>query len=907
MKRKKIRRLFTALAGMVVAAVMCFTAVGCESPTRIWQPSEETNLNAYGATALDGNISFDYEQVSSDAYTVYVSPRGNNANDGRSLYSSVYSIKQAQTLLRNYLSSGGNGDCVIVLDDGEYFISGTLSIGYSDVPTDGKLYIRSKNPNGATISGAKRVDNSTVVETKDDEKLGRVWKIPCEKAINQLYVNEDYAIRARYPDAGEQLRLLNWDNSLKQIIIDEKDIKDFSDEEISGSSFVAEIMWAESYIRIENVLRDEKTANIVPVAQDIGVFARTSPNAKERQSYHLENSRAFLSARGEFWYSESERVVYYLPHESETLENTVIRIPYTEELLKIKSTADSPINGVHIEGINFMYSGNAHIDGKIGNQANKDDGQNKRFSGTIHDGRPYSAVTLEYVRNARIIGNKFACLGGGALDFTEGVENTEVAKNLFRSVGGNGILTGAIHYSVDMVGEDETTYVKDITVKDNYFHDIAWQEYGGVAVCFNYCRNGKITHNTVNNTRYSAICVGWGWSHDAYPFLESNEISYNRISCAINLMSDGSAIYLVGCQPYSEVFGNYIEYIYDSPWKYPNDLKEFRHAKWGLSAIYLDEGVGGTGEEDKVRVYDNYVFEGDADHFFTANAKTDENLRPLYEVTEIAEGNKQAVKENAGADGRAFGEIYGRAKIFGCYTENESRAAVFGEALDGGKCALILKGKDGEFTKLAAADVISWTENKIVFNTANYSSGEAFILSESGTTSNRLFLSLNVNVQYEKYDRFIDEWGGLSGLARLLTRSKGLKNFEASSFLPGWSPSNIYDDNTFTGWSVDDGDTNPWITFELDGLSTIRRFMIYARDGVDQAECRKNFEIHGYDQNGNDLLLFKAENAEAFPYGGVLVVNIEESEYADRIFRSFKICRPEGNSEYFFVAEVVVI
>lgn len=907
MKRKSKRSLFTVFLGLLVAAVMCVTAIGCKNSVQIWQPSEETDVNVYGAAAFDGSISYDYEKVSSDAFTVYVSPRGNNANDGRSLYSSVCSVRQAQVLVRDYLSAGGSGDCVIVLADGEYFLAGAMNIESSDVPTDGKLYIRAATPNGATISGSRRVDNSTVVEIENDEKLGRVWKIPCDNAINQLYVNEDYAIRARYPDAGEQLRLLNWDNTVKQILIDKEDIKDFSDEEIKGSSFVAEIMWAESYIRIDDVVRGEKIANIVPVSADIGVFARTSPIAKERQSYHLENSRAFLSARGEFWYSEDEAVVYYLPHESETLQNTVIRIPYTEELLKIKGNAENPIDGVNIEGINFMYAGNAHIDGKIGNQANKDDGQNKRFANTANDGRPYSAVTLEYVQNARIGGNKFACLGGGALDFTEGVQNTEVSKNLFRSIGGNGILAGAIHYSIDMVGEEEITYIKDITIKDNYFHDIAWQEYGGCAVCLNYSLNGKITHNTINNTKYSAISVGWGWSNDAYPFLAGNEISYNRISCAINLMSDGSAIYLVGCQPYSEVFGNYIEYIYDSPWKFPNDAREFGHVKWGLSAIYLDQGVGGTNEEDKVRVYNNYIFEGDADHFFTGNAKVGSDLKPLYEITEIAKENQQTVKDDSGADGYTFKSIYAKAKIFGCYTENENKATVFGEALDGEKCALILKGKDGRFTALAAQDVLSWTKDKIVFNTENYSSGEAFILSSDGTTSNRLFLSLNVNVQYEKYDRFVDEWGGLSGLARLLTRSQGIKNFEASSSLPGWPPSNIYDDNTFTGWSADDGDTNPWITFELDGMSTIRRFMIYARDGVDQPECRKNFEIHGYNENGEDLLLFKAEDEEAFPSGGVLVVNVEESEFADTIFRSFKICRPEGNDEYFFIAEVAII
>ena len=908
MKKKRTKAFCAAVAGITLALVFCFTAVACKSTVHVWQPPAETDVNAYGFTAVDGKINFDYEEIPAETKIFFVSPFGNNANDGLTLKSAVYSVKQAQQRVRDYLAGGGEGNCAIMLDNGEYFLSGTMDISYSDVPQNGKLFIRSINPNGATISGSKRVDNLTVTEITD-ERLGRVWKIPCENGINQLYINEDYAIRARYPDVGEQLRLLNWDEVTKQIIIDKEDVKDFSDEELKGSTFVAEIMWAESYIRVGEVLRGEKTANVVPVPSDISVFSRSTPQARERQSYHLENSRAFLTARGEFWYSETEKIVYYLPYESETLDNTVIRIPQTEELLRVKGNGEFPIDGVNIEGVNFMYAGNTNIDGKIGNQANKDDGQNKRFAGTINDGRPYSAVTMEFVQNARIVGNKFACLGGGALDFTVGVQDTEVSKNLFRSVGGSGILSGVIHYSIDMVDTEEITFIKNLTIKDNYFTDIAWQEYGGCAICLNYCVNAKITKNTVTNTKYTGISVGWGWSDDAYPFLMNNEISYNRISCAINLMSDGSAIYLVGCQPDSKVFSNYIEYVYDSPWKYPNDMVEFWHVKWGLSAIYLDEGVGGTGEDDKVKVYNNYIYKGDVRHFFTYNAKTDEDLRPLFETISIEEKNQQSVKDGSGADRQAFREIYGKAKIFGFYVEDAASVTVFGEALDSKTCALILKGKNGRFTVLSANDVIGWAENEITFKTENYSSGEAFILCKDGTTSNRFILSLNVDVQYEKYDRFVNEWGGPTGLKGLLTDKMDLKKdgFNASSSMPGWPPRDIADGNNFTGWSADADDTDPWVSFELDGMSTIRKFVLYARDGEDQIICRKNFEIHGYDAYGNDLLLFTIGDEEAFPHGGALVINVEDSEYADRIFKSFKICRTPDNHDYLFVAEVAII
>lgn len=908
MKGKRLRSLLRATVAVLVVFVIAITsfACGCKGTIKLLQLADASSVSKYGASGLDGDISFGYSPVSESAYTVYVSPKGDNGNDGTALDKAVCSIKQAQILIRNYISNGGREDCVIILDDGEYFVSGSVDFAYADVANGNKLYVRAKNAGKATISGSKRVEASTITEV-NDETLGRVWEIPCATKVNQLYINSDYAIRARYPDSGEQLRLLNWDDAEKNIIIDSKDIEGIPTSAFEGSTLVAEIMWAESYLRVDSVIKGESISRVALVSEDVGVFSRTSPQVKERQSYHFENAREFLSVAGEFWYSESEHKILYLPHESETLENTTVRIPYTEELLTVKGSMSYPISGVYIEGINFMYSGNAHIDGKIGNQANKDDGVNKRFSGTTNDGRPYSAISLEYVTNVSFIGNKFACLGGGAIDLVEGVQNATITKNLFRSVGGNGVFAGAIHYEVGQVKTNEASYIKDVTVDNNYFTDIAWQEYGGCAVILNYSLNGKISHNTINNTKYSAISVGWGWFTDPYPFLANNEISYNYISCPINLMSDGSAIYLVSCQPNSKVFSNYIENVYDSVWKFPNDLMEFGHAKWAISAIYLDQDVGGTSadSDDKVQVYNNYIYEGNAQHYFTQNAKTG-----CFVITEIENNQKETVKNNAGVDKTVFENIISKAKIYGCYTESAEQATVFGESLNSEKCVFVLKNKEGKFVQLNAKDVVYWSSDKITFKTSNYSSGEAFVLNSDGTTSNRYFLTLNVDIQYSMYDRFNNEWGGLSGLARLLTQRLELRadGFSASSTWTGWPASDIDDNNTYTGWSSADGDPNPYVAFQLDGMSTVSKIVIYARSGVDQPECRKGFNIYGYDKDNNEILLFSSpkDGPEAFPAEGMLTVRIPE-DYADTLFKSFKISRPEGDNTYFFIAEVAVI
>ena len=884
--------------------------------------SEKMNLKAlvkalylYSQAAMDyeapndsmvANVSVPYQECSA-SYTVYVSTEGDDSNDGNTLETAVASLEQAQTLVQTYLDEGGTGDCQILIDDGEYFLSAPLNLTQQDTANGNSLYIRAINANEAILTGSKQVEPDSITEVYD-EALGRVWKIPCTNKINQLYIDNNYAIRARFPDAGEELRLLTWDTTLQNIIIDSQDIVGFDVSDFAGSTLVANIMWAESYLRILNVEDNGTTSAVNFVAADLGVFSRSTPQIKERQSYHFENAKAFLNTSGEWYYAADEGVVYYLPYEYERLNNTIVRIPYTEELLTVKGTAESPVTGVFVEGLNFKWTNNGYVDGKLGNQANKDDGSNKRFSGTSNDGRPISAISLEYAAEITFSGNVFSCMGGGAIDLIEGVQDTVIEKNVFKAIGGNGVFAGAINYYVDQVSTEETSFIKNIKIENNYFNDVAWQEYSGCPIILNYAVDSKISYNTISNAKYTGISVGWGWQKTELPFLKNNEISYNKVTNVVSLMSDGAAIYMVGCQPNSVIKNNYIDNVYNSVYKFPNDLYDEDLVKWSTAGIYLDQGVGGTSETDKVQVTDNLIVESHVDiqKYITHNAQ-----EGYFELIEPDASEEDSIIEGAGVQEDGFTLFSNVAVLYGSHTESENRVSVYGKNLGtSNENMLVIKGTEGTLTQVSEADIVTWTDEMITLTTSNYASGILYVLNTNGISSNKIFVTCNVDEEYCMYSRFEDEWGGLEGLAALqvVTQEISSDGFSCSTYLDDYPANAIADGSKSTGWSSGADDTNPYVQFSLEEAATIDKIVIYSRAGVDQEECRRNFNVYGIDEEGNTCLIYAADvSSPVFDADGMLVIDVDETEYKDTTFEAFKIGRPEGDSTYFFVAEVAII
>ena len=924
---KKLLKLIVTLGLACCFGMTAFTA--CTNGVKAAYQVDEKTLKTAAATptAFEDNISVPYTDAT-PKYTVHVSHNGDNANDGSSWEKAVTSLNQAQLLVREWYAVGNEGDAMILLDDGEYYVDSTLKILEDDVK-GGQLYIRSRNANKATVSGSKQVASDTIVEATDANMFGgrRYWKIPCDQKINQLYINDNYGVRARHPNSGEEFRLLNMDRTLREIILEKSDVAQFSEADFEGSIMTVAIMWSESYLRIKSVKQDTDFARVQISGEDSFVFAREGLTIRPRCGYHFENSMAFMDVSGEWFWSEDEGCVYYLPYATETKENTTLRIPYTEVLMSVEGEIGAKVSGIHVEGLNFKYTKNEVVDGKVGGQANRNDNiETKRISGGINDGRPVAALSFEYAENVTFSGNVFACMGGGAIDFVQGVNNAAVQKNVFRSVGGNGILASATAYDITIVSKDARTFIQDVDVSNNYFTDIGWQDYDACAVIFNYGVDVKIHHNTINNVRYTGISIGWGWVATTYPFLSGFDVSYNRLTNCNGLLSDGGPIYTIGCMPNSKITNNYIGESYNSVYKYPEDISQAGQIWWANAGIYLDSNSGGDSDESKLMVENNYIAEDvNTQQYEDINAKKDvKGEVEYYKIVKAKEEDKEKIFAASGVKEDGFTLLPTKAVLTGFRTNSKTVTTVYGYNLgDSTEGALILYAADGTVTQVGINDIIEWTDRWISFRSEGYQSGDVFLLKADGHSSNKVYATMNVDLEECMYTHFEQDWnkdgkfdGAMTELAKLGTAiTLEMNNFRASSTLNPNAPDYIGDGYTSSVWSMASNDPadqdGAWVAFDLVDRSKVSKFLLYARAEVDQPECRQDFKIYGLKSDGTEILLYETpvDNTPVYASNDVFVLDMAAIGHADTVFSGFKIQKKitDTGSAYLCIAEVAVI
>lgn len=947
---KKFWKPFTAILTFVALAATAVTSVFALNDKTLEFDESVPAASSGSAEVFSSRVNVPYS-AADIKFCVFVSPEGDDSRAGENKENAVRTLKRAQVLVRNYYGNGGSGDASIILCDGEYYLDKPLELTTEET-AGGALYIRAENHNKATISGSKRVDSAAVTEISD-EKLGRVWKIPCENYINQLYVGENYAVRARYPDAGEELRAMTTDQVYKDILIDGDSIAEFSESDFDGAIMTVNVMWAESYLRIESVKTEkvnlemsaggaERTLGRVRIkGEDARVFAREGLRINEtsRCAFHFENSKAFLNVEGEWYYDKSEKTVYYLPRANETLENSIIRIPYSEVLVTASGEKDDKIGNVIFEGVNFAYTANTYVDGKIGGQGNRNDNAfTQRFTGGANDARPIAAIAITNAENVRFSGNIFYCLGGGAIDCVSGVKDIRIEKNLFRGVGGNGVLVGPTYtgmYNEDENGnktwiiphDDEREFNINVYTENNYITDIGWQEYGSCAVIYTYSVNSKINRNTISNVRYTGISSGWGWDTTAtsYDFYKGIEIGYNRITGVMNLLADGGAIYTVGVQQGARIHDNYVGENYSSVYTYPDDVGDSSGKYYACCGIYLDNTSGGAvGDGTGFVVENNYVAKDTLDQAYqTVNARKkplkDENGNDLFYfvINDAPESKKNEIYEASGVKEDGFTLIPEGCVLWGARTESATVSAVYGNGLKTKKDAvLVLTGKNGKRVQLAAEDIIEWTDTCVRFKSSAYRSGEIFAIDKEGKASNYVVATLNVDRKFCMSGQF-EKWGGLSGIVQDLQTQRisvHKSKVKASSTLGAFSASHVLDGNTGSIWASDAiNDPDPWIEIAVDGKK-IDKIILGARtDGGGDEESRKNLTVIVTVKKSADeyaeIVVKNVTKEDNYPANGILVIDLAGTAAEGRFIYSVRVQKTESTpaDHFLCIADVMLV
>lgn len=470
---------------------------------------------------------------------IFVSPGGSDTNPGTAA-SPVQTLQRAQALVRAS-NAAMTSDLTVTLADGYYRLTGPLTLDASDSGTGGHNVVWTAS------SGARPVVvGSTQIKgwTKLAGSSG-VWVAqgPAGIKTRQLYVDGVRATRATgtAPDAAT---LADW-----------KDPSGGFPPEVEFVYVGGFGQWTEGRCPVASV-----SGGTIDMAQPCWDNSTQRGNnlvgfaGIMEAPTSAENAYQLLDTPGEWYLDVTSSQFYYIPLPGQTITNLDVEAPVLEALIAGGGTAISPLHNVVFQGIQFSYAtwmGSSGPNGFSEIQANYLVWGTAGATAGNADFSWYQIpanVSLTYAQNVQFAGDAFVHLGAAGLGLGDGVQNCLVQGNIFTDTSGNAIELG----NDDMrnaTGADQTL---GNTIKDNHVFNAPAEYHGGIGIDVGYSANSSVVHNQVNETPYTAISIGWGgWpDKEGMPGLSNyshnNDVSYNLIFDAMQMLGDGGGIYSNG-------------------------------------------------------------------------------------------------------------------------------------------------------------------------------------------------------------------------------------------------------------------------------------------------------------------------------------------------------------------------
>ncbi|PRY52878.1 parallel beta helix pectate lyase-like protein [Knoellia remsis] len=506
------------------------------------------------------------------------------------------SLTQAQQRVRA-LAPTMTGDIVVTLQGGTYHLTAPLSFSSADSGTGGHV-VRWQAAPGArpVLSSARSVGGWSEVAGSPG-----LWRAPVAAGVDfrQIYVDGTRAVRARggFAPAGFTATSTGYTTTAAASLAT---WKNQSDIELGYRT-----LWTYSRCPVASA-----AATTVTMAQPCWKNAHSSPYLQNDKPLWIENAFELLDTPGE-WYLDRTGAVgtgtptlYYRPLPGQQLTGTgavTVTHPTLERLLVASGSGPGDrLHDVQFIGLTFADSSFLRpnsAEGFAEEQANftlvGPNASHWIYSGST---KTPGAVVIGFATNVLFQGNTLTRLGGAGLDVERSSNTVTVLGNEVTDVSANGIQIGDITDADQRPAAADRMH--DITVSNNYVHDVAVEFQGGVGIFGGFVDGLKVLHNEVADVPYTGISIGWGWGYldegglgdgtqagpsttvqETTPTIAGNtQVIGNYVHDYFTAGSDGGAVYTLGAQPNSLVRDNYFANAPDSA---------------NARGIYLDNGTKG--------------------------------------------------------------------------------------------------------------------------------------------------------------------------------------------------------------------------------------------------------------------------------------------------------------------------
>lgn len=537
-----------------------------------------------------------------NAANVYVSPRGNDKNDGTkgapkaTLTSALRQARELRRLGDESVKEGVN----IILEDGRHYLYEPLYIRPEDSGTaESPTVIRAEGEavisGGVEITGWKKQGKLLVADVPQFN--GR----PLD--FRQLYINGTKATRARdVADFEKMYRIIRNDKENQVLWVPTAAVKKIA--KAKYAEMVLHEMWCIANLRIKSVeIHGDSAAVSFHNPESRIQFEHPWPSPMvttdgHNSAFYLTNAMELLDEPGEWYHDIDSHKLYYYPRKGETVSEAIA--PAVETLVDVEGTLERPVHDIRFENIRFEHStwmrpslqghvplqaGMYMTEGyKLRPQMIRPD-RNHKLDNQGWLGRPASAVRVYAANNVDFIACRFQHLASSGLDYEWGTQGGRVEDCIFTDIGGNGIVAGnfcppAHEAHLPYEPLDSREVCTGLTIYNNIIRDVTNEDWGTLGICAGYVRNIRIEHNEISEVSYSGISLGWGWT-STVNCMRGNEVHRNHIFHYARHMYDVAGIYTLGAQPKTFITENYVHDIY-SP-SYAHDPHHWFY-------LYTDEG-----------------------------------------------------------------------------------------------------------------------------------------------------------------------------------------------------------------------------------------------------------------------------------------------------------------------------
>ena len=397
-----------------------------------------------------------YSDVSREVIDdVYVSPDGNDANDG-SENKPVKTLKRAQELVREK-NAGMVEDIIVHIAGGKYELSETLDFNQADSGTNGYNIVYQGDPdNMPTISGGKELD-LTWSEGEDGIWSAKVNDTSIEY-IRNLYVNETPAERAssskliygleNYVASGSSY-------ASDGFYVNKADIGVFENQEDIQLRWT--IGWKSWLFYINEIVEDTSNSDRVIVKMNNPLWS--SESHKDRPSgwpqlprydygFRVENAYELLDEPGEFYFNRKTRTLSYMPREGEDMSTATVVAPNLDKIMTVTgnpsattSNAFEFVKNIKFKNLRFAHSNFSELEESdmIAYQCEI------LHMSNVPRGLTPGAVEIGYADNINVEDCVFFGMNSAALELTDKVTNSNFQKNVFTDIGFGAFIVGH-HY-----------------------------------------------------------------------------------------------------------------------------------------------------------------------------------------------------------------------------------------------------------------------------------------------------------------------------------------------------------------------------------------------------------------------------------------------------------------------------